>query len=93
MDLRLMFKIINYYWNCCDRLYGLVVRVPGYRSRGPGFDSRSYQIFWEVVGLQRGPLSFVSAIEELIERKNSGSGLESQERGCMDPSRWQRGTL
>jgi hypothetical protein len=24
---------------------GLVVRVPGYRSRGPGFDSRSYQIF------------------------------------------------
>jgi hypothetical protein len=30
--------------SCC-----LVVRVPGYRSRGPGFDSRSYQIFWEVV--------------------------------------------
>jgi hypothetical protein len=22
----------------CDRLCGLVVRVPGYRSRGPGFD-------------------------------------------------------
>jgi hypothetical protein len=28
-----------------DRLYDLVVRVPGYRSRGPGFDSRLYQIF------------------------------------------------
>jgi hypothetical protein len=28
-----------------DRLCGLVVRVPGYRSRGPGFDSRGYQIF------------------------------------------------
>jgi hypothetical protein len=28
-----------------DRLCGLVFRVPGYRSRGPGFDSRSYQIF------------------------------------------------
>jgi hypothetical protein len=28
-----------------DRLCGLVVRVPGYRSRGPRFDSRRYQIF------------------------------------------------
>jgi hypothetical protein len=27
------------------RLCGPVVRVPGYRSRGPGFDSRCYQIF------------------------------------------------
>jgi hypothetical protein len=43
-----------------DRLSGLVVRVPGYRSRGPGFDSRRYQIFWEVVGLEWGPLSLVS---------------------------------
>jgi hypothetical protein len=25
-----------------DRLYGIVVRVPGYRSRDPGFDSRRY---------------------------------------------------
>jgi hypothetical protein len=24
---------------------GLVVRVPGYRSRGPGFDSRRYKVF------------------------------------------------
>jgi hypothetical protein len=28
-----------------DRLCGLMVRVPGYRSRGPGFDYRRYQIF------------------------------------------------
>jgi hypothetical protein len=27
------------------RLFGLVVRVPGYRSRGPGFDYRRYKIF------------------------------------------------
>jgi hypothetical protein len=45
---------------------GLVVRVPGYRSRGSGFDSRRYQIFWEVVGLERGPLSLMSTIEELL---------------------------
>jgi hypothetical protein len=51
-----------------------VVRVPGYRSRGPGFDSRRCQIFWEVVGLERGPLSLVSIIEELLEWKSSGSG-------------------
>jgi hypothetical protein len=28
-----------------DRLCDLVVRVPVYRSRGPWFDSRLYQIF------------------------------------------------
>jgi hypothetical protein len=54
---------------------GLVVRVPGYRSRGPGFDSRRYQIFWKVVGLEQGPLSLVSTIEELFEWKSSGFGV------------------
>jgi hypothetical protein len=34
-----------------------------------GFDSRRYQIFWEVVGLERGPLDLVSTTEELLERK------------------------
>jgi len=29
----------------CERLCGLVVRVSGYRYRGPGFDPRHYQIF------------------------------------------------
>jgi hypothetical protein len=40
-----------------DRLCGLMVRVPGHRYKGSAFDSRRYQIFWEVVGLERGPLS------------------------------------
>jgi hypothetical protein len=52
-----------------DRLCGLVVKVPGYRFRGPGLDSRLYQIFWEVVGLERGPLSLVRIIEQPLERK------------------------
>jgi hypothetical protein len=54
-----------------------VVRVPGYRSRGPGFYFRQYQIFREVVSLERGPLSLVNSIEELLGRNSSGSGLES----------------
>jgi hypothetical protein len=31
------------------------------------------------VGLEPGPLSLVSTIEELLERKSSSSGLESRE--------------
>jgi hypothetical protein len=50
-----------------DRRCGLVVRVPGYRPRGPGFVYRRYQIFW-VVGLERGPLSLVKIIEELLKK-------------------------
>jgi hypothetical protein len=33
------------------------------------FDSRRYQIFREVVGLERGALSLVSTTEELLGRK------------------------
>jgi hypothetical protein len=35
----------------------------------------------------------VSTIEELLERKSSGSGLENREYGRRDPSSCQRGTL
>jgi hypothetical protein len=62
-----------------DRLCGLVVRVSGYRSTGPGFDSRRYQIFWVVVGLEQGPLSLVRIIEELLEWKSSSSDLENRD--------------
>jgi hypothetical protein len=44
------------------------------------------------VGLERRPLSLVSTIEELLGRKNSGSGLENREYGHGDSSRWPRGT-
>jgi hypothetical protein len=62
-----------------DSLYGLVVRVPGYRSRSSVFDSRQYQFlpfFLEVVGLERGPLGLESTTEELLGRESSGSGIE-----------------
>jgi hypothetical protein len=57
------------------------------------FDSRRYQIFWEVVGLERGPLSLLSTIEKLLGRKSRRSGLENRECGRRDPSRWSCGTL
>jgi hypothetical protein len=60
------------------RLCGLVVRVSGHRSRDLGSITRRYHIFWEVVGLERVPLSLVSTIEELLGRKNSDSGLETK---------------
>jgi hypothetical protein len=57
------------------------------------FDSRHYQMFWKVVGLERGPLSLVSTAEELLERKSCDSNPESREYSCRDPLHWPRGTL
>jgi hypothetical protein len=39
------------------------------------------------VGLKRDPLSLVSTVEERLERKTSGSGLEIREYGRRDKSR------
>jgi hypothetical protein len=61
------------------------------RIQKSGLDSRRYQIFWEVVGLERGPPSLVSKIEELLGIDSSGSGLESLEygrRGSAELTRW-----
>jgi hypothetical protein len=44
-----------------------------------GFDSQCYQIFWEVVDLERSPLSFVSTSEELLGRRSSGFCLDNRE--------------
>jgi hypothetical protein len=45
------------------------------------------------VGLEWGPLILVSTVEELLERKSSGSGLEHREYYRGDPLRWPRDTL
>jgi hypothetical protein len=58
-----------------------------------GFDSRRYQIFREVVGLERCTLSLVSTTEELLEQKSSGPCLDSREYDRMDHSRWPPDTL
>jgi hypothetical protein len=56
------------------------------------FDSRRYQIFWEVTGLERSSLNLVSTTEELFGIKSSGSGLENRVYGRGDPLRWARDT-
>jgi hypothetical protein len=57
-----------------DRLCGLLARVLGYRSGGPGsipgttrFSAKKKRK--TVVGLERGPLSLVNTTEELLDRK------------------------
>jgi hypothetical protein len=85
--LRTIIDLVNsaqnvpYLIHAKDHLCGLVVRVASYRSRALGFDSRRYQIFWEVVGMERGPLNLLSITEELLELK------------IGDPLRWPRDTL
>jgi hypothetical protein len=54
-----------------DRLCGLVVRILGYRYGGPGSIPDTTRK--KVVGLERGPLSLVSTIEELLYRKVAAS--------------------
>jgi hypothetical protein len=49
-----------------DRLCGLVVRVLGYRSGGPGSVPGTAK---KIVGLEWGPLSLGSTTEELLDRK------------------------
>jgi hypothetical protein len=58
-----------------------------------GFDSRRFNIFWEVAGLERGPLGLMSTTEELLGGRSSGYGLENRDYGRRDPSHWPRGTL
>jgi hypothetical protein len=67
-------------------LCGLIVLSSWLQIERSEFDSRRYQIFWEVVDLEWGSLSLVSTVEELLERKSSGSGLESREDSHRDPS-------
>jgi hypothetical protein len=59
-----------------DYLCGLVVRVLGYSSGGPGsipgttrLSEKKKKKRKTVLGLERGPLSLVSTTEELLDRK------------------------
>jgi hypothetical protein len=85
---------ISCTWMKTDRLCDLVPRIPGYRFRDPGFDSWRNQILWEILGLERGPLSLVRIIKEVLEWKISGSVPKKIEiNGRGDPLCWPRGSL
>jgi hypothetical protein len=58
---------------------GLVVRISGHTSRGPGFDSQHFQIFRVAADLERGPLSLVRTTEVLLGSNSSGSGQENRD--------------
>jgi hypothetical protein len=85
-----VIPIFSAWSHLYDRLCGLVVRVSGYRSGGPGLIPGTTKK--KVVGLERGSLSLVGTTEELLGRKSSGSGLENREYGRKDPSRWPSST-
>jgi hypothetical protein len=92
------------FWFCMPNIRNtifMLIRPPLWSSgqsswqqiQRPGFHSRHYQFFWEVVGLEPGQLSLVSTTEELLWRKSIGSGLENREYSRRDPSPWPRGTF
>jgi hypothetical protein len=79
------------HWS--NRLCGLAVRVPGYRSRSLGSIPWGPDLLSSSESGTSGPLSLMSTTEELLGRNSSGSGLEKREYGHKDPSCWPRGTL
>jgi hypothetical protein len=79
--LQLLFRLSILMLLDNDRLCGLVIRLPGYRPRGLGFDSRRYQIFWVAVGLEWCALSPREDKCGATWKKISGSGLENSDQG------------
>jgi hypothetical protein len=78
-QLSICFKKNPSAWSLLVSFCDLVVRVSDYRSRGIGFDSRLFQIFWEEAGLERGPLSLVRTTEELLGRNSNGFSQENRD--------------
>jgi hypothetical protein len=73
--------------------FGFIKALSSYRFSGPGLESRPYQIFWEVGGLERGPLSLVRTIEELLEKKVAAPVYKTKINERGNSLRWSRNTL
>jgi hypothetical protein len=59
-----------------NRLCGLL--ISWLQIQMSGFESRRYQFLWEVVSLERDPLSLVDTIEELLDRKVAAPVYKSE---------------
>jgi hypothetical protein len=57
-----------------------------------GLDSRCYQIFWEVVGLERSPLSSWVQLRSCLKQKETALFQKREITTVEDPSRWLRYT-
>jgi hypothetical protein len=81
------FEQSSYKFNYCYKSIGPPLWSSGQSSwlqiRRSGFDFQHYQIFWEVVSLERSPLSLVSTTEQLLQRNCSSSSIESREYGSV----------
>jgi hypothetical protein len=84
----MLYKLPNWKKYCNHKIIYII-----HWLRGPGCNSRQYQIFWEVVVLEQGPLSLVSTIEELLGIESSGSCPENQEYTHRNLLWWSRNTL
>jgi hypothetical protein len=76
-------RVVYYFRRPC----GLVVRVPGYRSRGPGSITDATRLSEKYCVWNGVHSASLSTTEELLARKSTGSGLESIEYGRGDPLR------
>jgi hypothetical protein len=63
----ILWPSLNDHAHSLDRLCGLVVRVLGYRSEGPGSIPGTTRK--KSSGSVRGPISLVSTTEELLDKK------------------------
>jgi hypothetical protein len=55
--------------NIGSGLHDIAASIPGYRARIPGFGWLPYQVFWEVVFLERGLLALLRIIEDTFAWK------------------------
>jgi hypothetical protein len=61
-------------------------------GQSPGFNSQCYQIFWEAISLEQGPLSLMRINEQLLEWKIAAPIWKTEINGCGGLSHWPQDT-